>query len=285
MEYALLDVTSNDPMPLVPEEMQHAIVGMTMQGGKVFVAEDKEAGEVRGILGVFPSYIPTALEIGMMYTFGDENAITPEFIKHVLTTLECDTLRCQMRDDPAREMVAALGFKQETTIYATDLADGDTEADIVSVAGDKFDYLTPEQVEQIRMLIRVGGAEEASFTGKPHTPSDEDIEIMLQTVKDAQVDLLLRIIDEKVVGLLAVEPCPGHATITCLTVHPEYRLQGIGRKLVNRAAIEYIRNDGELVLANVMECTPHLKEFAYSIKMVPVATVHKFVLSEEKEAA
>lgn len=53
MEYALLDVTSNDAMPLVPEEMQHAIVGMTMQGGKVFVAEDKEAGEVRGILGVF----------------------------------------------------------------------------------------------------------------------------------------------------------------------------------------------------------------------------------------
>ncbi|QXO09824.1 hypothetical protein pEaSNUABM38_00102 [Erwinia phage pEa_SNUABM_38] len=289
MEYVQLDVTSEAPMPLFSEEMQHLIYGMTMQGGLVFFARDEEAEEVKGVLGVFQSHIPGVVEVGMMYTFGDnvDGVITRDFIDFIMKATDAKVMRCQLSDDPSREMVAELGFTHESTIQGIDLGEPVEQATegVISIAGKGFDYLNIEQRNQLRQLIRLGAEEESSYTPNLHIPSDNDIDTIFADIAESKYDVYVRLEDGAVIALLMIDPTnPQSAVIGSVVVHPDHRLKGIGRLLVAQAVSDY--GDAErLVLAVTLQSTPHLREFFGNCGLIPVATVHKFASAEAQEVA
>ncbi|ANZ50293.1 putative GCN5-related N-acetyltransferase [Erwinia phage vB_EamM_Phobos] len=276
-------VSGSYVIPDMAIELGEMIRHFQMQGGEVY-AMKTETQEYAAFIGIMKSHIEGILEIGMMHTVANSEDLTlnDRFLEHILSEENAQALRCQLTDESSCGLVEGLGFSHESTIFGSDLLEQDTDESLISVAGKAFDYLTPDQITQLRALVVDGAKEESEYTGQPYHTPDEQLDQLIERIRNAQDDVFVKVVDEQLIAALAIDPNAQYPIISTVLVHPEHRLQGIGRALINKAVKEYARED-TLVLAVVLEATPHLKEFFTNSGLIPVARIYRYLRLEGVE--
>lgn len=286
MKYALLpQIEEADAQ----DEVMGTILAFQLQGGHVF-AQITEQDEYAALLGVVPSHYPKVIEVGMMHTLVNEagEKLSIEFVEFVLNECGADAVRCQIMDDESRRIINELGFTRESSIVGNDWKGEIGEnKNILPLSGKAFKYLRQENRNQLRELIRLGAEEESSYTQKPTSPSDADIGAIIHAITENQHTVLGMFMPSgsedpqecDLVGIVMIDDSPmavgQPAIIGSVVVHPDHRLNDYGRELVKEACSQYVYDS--LVLAVVLETTPHVNEFFTNCGFKEVASVHRYL--------
>lgn len=286
MKYALLpQIEEADAQ----DEVMATILAFQMQGGHVF-AQITEQDEYAALLGVVPSHYPKVVEVGMMHTLVNEAGDTLDIglIDFVLEECGAEAVRCQVMDDDSRRIIDGLGFTRESAILGNDWkGEEGANKNILPISGKGFKYLRRENHNQLRELIRIGAEEESSFTDKPTSPSDKDVDAIMHAISEGQHTVLAMMVpgefnevqEVNIAGIVMIDDSPmaagQPAVIGSVVVHPDHRLKDFGRELVKEACSQYVYDS--LLLAVVLEATPHVKEFFTNCGFKEVATVHRYL--------